>query len=169
MVRRIVPAAAILMFVLVAAQPWGTLDGNEVMWPLLTLLPIHFWAFRQPQSVSSGLVFLAGMTADVLTGGPFGYWALVYLVGLGLSRRAHTMILSQNLVASWVTFLIVMPLTACVGFGVASAYAARLTDWYAIALAAAVGIAAQPVFGLLGGWLERQRAAHALGPPVIGG
>lgn len=60
----------------------------------IPLIVIHYWAIRRPAVLPSWLVFLIGIWVDVLSDGPIGYWALMYLAvfAFGISAQAfrHT-------------------------------------------------------------------------------
>lgn len=81
---RSTPAASVLASACVAAVPWGAGDAAEYMLPLITLFIVHFWASRWRILMPSPFVFLVGLTTDLLTNGPLGFWALLYLLAYGI-------------------------------------------------------------------------------------
>jgi hypothetical protein len=54
----------------------------DATWALLPVVVIHLFAARVPAAMPSWLAFLAGLSMDLATQGPPGYWALIYLAGL---------------------------------------------------------------------------------------
>ena len=75
------PILSIAVLTLIAVLPWGLPSENRFFLPLMPIIAIHYWGLRRPESVPEWSVFLAGLTLDVLTQGPLGYWALIYLLG----------------------------------------------------------------------------------------
>ena len=57
----------------------------EPVWPSALLWASCGWANQGPNAVISALLFGLGLWLDILTGGPFGVWALIGLVGYGLT------------------------------------------------------------------------------------
>ncbi len=57
----------------------------EPVWPSALLWASCGWANQGPNAVISLLLFCLGLWLDILTGGPFGVWALIGLVGYGLT------------------------------------------------------------------------------------
>ncbi|MEQ1651156.1 MAG: hypothetical protein ABL897_01565, partial [Hyphomicrobium sp.] len=78
-VRHVSAFATIAFLALLAALPWGIAPQSRFFLPMLPVVAIHFWTLRHPGLVPEWNVFLIGLALDVLTHGPLGYWALVYL------------------------------------------------------------------------------------------
>lgn len=77
--RKIAPIGSIAILTFIAALPWGLPAGERFALPLLPVVAIHYWTLRHDAWIPEWCVFLAGLTLDVLTQGPLGYWALIYL------------------------------------------------------------------------------------------
>jgi rod shape-determining protein MreD len=87
--RRFAPIGSIAFLTVLAALPWGLPAEDRFFLPLLPVIAIHFWTLRHDAWIPEWLVFLAGLTVDVLTQGPLGYWSLIYLVAhLAATRSA---------------------------------------------------------------------------------
>ena len=82
----ILPGLTAMVAALVAAMPWGLPDSAAFAWPLVALSVISFWSARQPQLMPPPLVFVLGVAIDLVTAGPIGYWALLFLVGHLVAR-----------------------------------------------------------------------------------
>lgn len=80
------PAIWLFALVIIAALPWGLPVNFRFFLPLLPLAAIHHWTMRRPEDCPEWLVFVAGLTVDVLTSAPLGYWALVYLAGYAAAQ-----------------------------------------------------------------------------------
>ncbi len=71
---------SIAVLALIAALPWGLPPQDRFFLPMLPVIAVHFWSLRHPGLVPEWYVFVSGLVVDVLTHGPLGYWALVYLI-----------------------------------------------------------------------------------------
>ena len=88
---RLIPALTIIVATVLVALPWGMAAENRFLLPLLPLIVIHFWTLRRPGDVAEWWVFVAGLSLDILTNGPIGYWALIYLLGYAAAVLSHAL------------------------------------------------------------------------------
>jgi len=89
-----VAALAITTFGAGVAASSNELTRHAV--PLLPYVVIHLASVRQPSAMPSWLAFLSGLSLDVATHGPLGYWALLFLVGLLCVRLASAQRLTSG-------------------------------------------------------------------------
>lgn len=75
--------------------------------PIIPLVVVFFWSIYAPDYLPSVSVFLIGILQDLLTGGPLGLWAVVYLVTqfVVMSQRAYFHGREQKVV--WLGFALV--------------------------------------------------------------
>ena len=66
---------------------------------------VYFWVLRQPQVLKYGLIFIAGMIADVVHGLPFGVNALSLLVIAAVAAYVRVVTVRITLVNDWVSFI----------------------------------------------------------------
>ena len=86
-VLMVLPSCLVIVAVLIAVAPLG-LKGDAVL--VLQIMPYmmaHLFVARGKGFVPSPVMFLAGITLDVTSGGPLGYWALIYLFGVLIARQ----------------------------------------------------------------------------------
>ena len=79
----------ILLATCIAALPLGLPAESRYVLPLLPLAIIFHATQCRPGVVPEWLAFLCGLTLDVLTQGPLGFWAFVYLSAHALALVAH--------------------------------------------------------------------------------
>ena len=129
------PLASIVFLTVVAVLPWGLPSEARFFLPLLPVVAIHYWSLRQPENLPEWFVFFAGLALDVLTHGPLGYWALIYLLGyvLGVLSRPYGHLGQSVRVALFAAALAVVALLAWM---VSSAYALEIVDWRPYAIGA---------------------------------
>jgi rod shape-determining protein MreD len=78
-VRVLAAFVSIAVLALIAALPWGLPPQDRFFLPIVPVIAIHFWGLRHPGLVPEWYAFAVGLGLDVLTHGPLGYWALIYL------------------------------------------------------------------------------------------
>ena len=80
------------------------IDLNYFSVNILYIL-VYFWVLRQPQALKYGLIFIAGMIADVVHGLPFGVNALSLLVIAAVAAYVRVVTVRITLVNDWVSFI----------------------------------------------------------------
>ena len=152
---RLVPVLSIIVLVLISVTPLGLGPKAQFALPLLPFAAIHFWRLESERPLSTGLVFLAGIAVDVLTFGPLGYWALVYLGGVALAEAVGALGLPMRRLARWLVFAAVQGAVCALGFVLACLYFGRLVDPEPMLWAAGGLAVAYPVIASLLGAMDR--------------
>lgn len=132
----IIPVLTLAALTLIAALPWGLSSQNRFVLPLLPVVGIHYWSLRHGPLVPEWCVFLAGLTLDVLTNGPLGYWALIYLlahISATLSAPAATRGVGTRLAL----LAFDLAFVTAVAWILSSIYFLEAADWRPYAIGAA--------------------------------
>ncbi|NNE40407.1 MAG: rod shape-determining protein MreD [Marinicaulis sp.] len=92
-----------LIGVILLATPVRLAEG-WLPTPIIPLLVVFFWSIYSPDYMPSVSVFIIGLLQDLLTGGPLGLWALVYLTTqyVVMSQRSYFLGREQRVV--WLGF-----------------------------------------------------------------
>lgn len=147
-VSSVVPTLTILAAGLLAALPWGFGSEYRFFLPHAVYLVVHFWTLRSPDRVPEWIVFGAGLTLDVLTSGPLGYWSLVFLIGYVIAVLQSPWAASGK-AARWLLFAAALTVLALVEWGLATLYFLEWADWHPFARATlGIGLA-YPLFALV--------------------
>ncbi len=147
--RYIAPFASLAILTLVAALPWGLPPEDRFFLPLLPIVAIHYWSLRHGSLIPEWAVFLAGLTLDVLTHGPLGYWSLIYLVAHSLAILSAP-IASRGVAARIGLFALALVAVTVMAWAVSSVYFLEPADWRPYAFGAGLaGIAALLLVPLL--------------------
>lgn len=77
---------SLLVVLLAAMTPLGLAGDYRFVPAGLVLAVMYFWACRAPRSLPYWLVFLSGLVVDIVSYGPLGYWASVYVAGIYVAR-----------------------------------------------------------------------------------
>lgn len=161
-IGHIVPASTVLIVTLAAAVPWGVpMEEHPFARYLVSFLPflaIHFWLDTRPSAMPPVIAFAAGLVMDVVTRGPLGFWASVFLVGqLVVALRGRRW--GSGVLAGSAGFAATTSVLALVIWTIASAYHLRPLDPTPIAGMALAAICLYPLVALILGLLARERAA----------
>jgi len=94
-----------LFGVIILALPIRLFEG-AVPTPIIPLVVVFFWSIYGPDYLPPLSVFFIGLLQDLLTGGPIGLWAAVYLVAqfIALSQRPYFLGREQKVV--WIGFVL---------------------------------------------------------------
>lgn len=165
----IFPAVVIAFLTLISALPWGLPPEIRFVLPLLPLVAIHYWIVRGTARIAEWFVFLAGLTLDVLTNGPLGYWSIMYLGGHALSTMLAPRARALRF-GGWASLMVVTAALSVVIFAVTSLYAFEIADWRPLVIAAFAAASAYPVLaGLLSLFEDRPRAEGGAAASSAGG
>lgn len=134
--RYIAPIVSLAILTLVAALPWGLPSQYRFFLPLLPVVAIHYWSLRHGALIPEWCVFLAGLTLDILTHGPLGYWALIYLIAHVLAVISAPYA-SRGHAARLALFALALIGVTVTAWAVSSIYFLEPADWRPYAIGAA--------------------------------
>lgn len=166
-VANILPSVVLLLAALACLLNWGLASDGAASLPLVPLAAVFAWGLRRPQQMPAWLVFLVGLLADALTGGPLGYWSLIYLIALASARRAALEWPSSGTLLAWLLFAGTLAASIAVAWAVASIYDGNWSEWHGQGLPAAVALAIYPVLDGLARKRAQQRGDMA--PQIVTG
>ncbi|MGQ0672115.1 MAG: hypothetical protein ACT4N2_04445 [Hyphomicrobium sp.] len=154
-ISAVFPALVIALAVVLAALPWGVEPDWRFVLPGGVYAIVHHFTVADPARVPEWLVFGAGLSLDVLTGGPLGYWSLVYLAGyvvavlqapLGAQDRRGRV---ADRFGRWLKFVVALAVVAGLEWALASLYFLQPADVGPYVAAATVVVLAYPVLALV--------------------
>jgi rod shape-determining protein MreD len=156
--RPFLPAFSVLLAALAIAVPWGLPADATFILPLVLVMMVFCWR-TMPDVVLSPLVaMLLGLLADVMSGGPLGFWALMTLIAASVGGWARSLGEDRNLSnlsTLWLVWIGLVTGLSVLGWLIASAYFFRWIDWWPIVFGALASIVLFPVVlrGLV--WIKR--------------
>ncbi|MBI1261258.1 MAG: rod shape-determining protein MreD [Rhizobiales bacterium] len=130
-VMTIVPFFMAVICVFLSFVPVGRIFGSSVT-PAFAFMAIYYWGVVRPEMFPSVAVFAVGLILDLLSGGPIGLWAFVYVVTYAVVISQRFMLVNAPFSAFWM------------GFVAASAFASVLA-WMAASLFYGTFVAAGPI------------------------
>lgn len=119
--RFIAPVGTVTVLALIAALPLGVPAEDRFFLPLLPVVAIHYWTLRHDAWLPEWVVFLAGLAVDILTHGPLGYWALIYLIA-HLTATLSARLKAKGTLARLMLLGFAIVLVTFVSWAVASIY-----------------------------------------------
>jgi rod shape-determining protein MreD len=76
---RLLPVATTLLAVLISIQPVA-IPGYAALTPAFTLMAVYHWTIYRPNLLPPVVLFLVGLTQDLLAGAPSGTTSLILLL-----------------------------------------------------------------------------------------
>lgn len=127
----VLPTILVLLAVLVAAAPLGAKGDIGLVLQVMPYMMAHLFLARGKGFVPSPVLFLAGIAMDITSGGPLGFWALIYLFGVLIARQLPAGLMHTRLGRLSGLLLVVFVLAAA-QVGLASLYQLKWIDWHPV-------------------------------------
>ncbi|MEX6632059.1 rod shape-determining protein MreD [Hyphococcus lacteus] len=160
LLKAITPTILGLLGVIILAAPIRLFEGFAPT-PIIPLVVVFFWSIYGPDSLPSVSVFLIGFVQDLLTGGPLGLWAMVYLFTqfIVMSQRSYFLGREQKVV--WVGFAFAAAGAGIILWLVMSLMSGVLLPVRSLVLQLAATILIYPLFGAAFSELHRRVLVEA--------
>ena len=158
---KFLPVLSVLFAVIATAVPWGLPADATFILPLVVVMMVFCWraipGTALPPLGAAGL----GLLADLMSGGPLGYWALMCLIAATVGDRPGSLGQGRDFGALWLIWIALVSALGVFGWLLASAYYFRWIDWWPIAFGAVATVVLFPVvlYGLL--WIRNGRIGPA--------
>jgi rod shape-determining protein MreD len=102
-----------------------------VDWPIAPafgLMAVFYWSVYRPDLVPALAVFALGVLQDLISGGPLGLTAIIYLGTYGIVLNQRKIFLGKPFTMSWWGFMMVAIAASFVRWLLSSILAGRLLD-----------------------------------------
>ena len=142
----LVPSLVLFFVVVIAAVPWVLPAEASFILPSLLIIAVFVLTIQRKRKLPGISVFAAGLLFDILTAGPMGYWAILFLRTYTIAVQYRIRAGRTEFSALWAVFAGTAILAAAAGWGLASLYFVRIIDWQPMAIGAAAIIAMFPLF-----------------------
>ncbi len=145
MTKGIVPSLVLFLAVVVAAVPWALPSKASFILPLLLIIIVYVLTLQRRTVLPSLSVFAAGLLMDILTAGPLGYWAIIFLLTHTLAALYGRRDATPGFGMLWLVFAATAVVTSISGWVLASLYFVRVIDWQPMLIGGAVAVALFPL------------------------
>lgn len=161
--KSLLPAFAVFIAVIVTAVPWGLPANATFILPLLVVMMVFCWRAIPGTELHPAAAAALGLLADLLSGGPLGFWALMCLAAATIGAKPGSFRERRNLWLQWLIWTALGFVLGLFGWLLASLYYLRWIDWWPIAVGVATSIVLFPImlYGLL--WVRYARVGHTHG------
>jgi len=88
------------------------LFGGWIPAPELGVIAAFFWALYAPALFPPAAIFSLGLVQDICSGGPLGFWAIIYLAVYGFTLSQRAFFIGRSPVGVWLGFAAVSLLSA---------------------------------------------------------
>lgn len=149
------PSIVLFLAVVIAAVPWVLPAEASFILPLMLIIVIFVLTLMRKRKLPGPSVFAAGVLMDILTAGPLGYWAILFLLTYSVAVQYRARAVRPDFGMLWAVFSGTALLAAGAGWALASLYFVRIIDWWPMAIGGLVAIVLFP----LAAWPLR----HSLG------
>jgi len=146
--KGIVPSLFLFLAVVVAAVPWALPSRASFILPLLLIIIVYVLTLQRRTVLPSLSVFAAGLLMDILTAGPLGYWAIIFLLTHTLAALYGRRDATPGFGMLWLVFAAIAVVTSISGWVLASLYFVRVIDWQPMLIGGAVAVALFPLVAL---------------------
>lgn len=109
----LVPTLVAFFCVLASILPYGSLGGVPIS-PLFPLAAIFFFILTRPAFMTPLSVFAIGIFQDLISGGPLGLWALVYLFVYLVTAAQRILFVGRPAGQAWLGFIFTCALTGVI-------------------------------------------------------
>lgn len=149
------PSIVLFLAVVIAAVPWVLPAEASFILPLMLIIIIFVLTLMRKRKLPGPSVFAAGVLMDILTAGPLGYWAILFLLTYSVAVQYRARAVRPDFGMLWAVFSGTALLAAGAGWALASLYFVRIIDWWPMVIGGLVAIVLFP----LAAWPLR----HSLG------
>ncbi|MEM7191424.1 MAG: hypothetical protein AAF405_00910 [Pseudomonadota bacterium] len=158
---RFLPAFSVLIAVIATAVPWGLPADATFVLPLLVVMMVYCWRALLGTELHPAAAAALGLLADILSGGPLGFWAFMCLVAATVGLKPGSFKERRDVSLQWLVWAGLISLLGIFGWLLASLYYLRWIDWWPIAFGVVTSIGLFPfvLYGLL--WIETGRLGHS--------
>jgi|GEM_PF-2431294 len=125
----ILPILLGFMLVFLAVLPVRMPVTGTHIGPLIVLTVIFHSAVKYPSLLPSFVVFLLGLGFDMLSSGPLGFWALIYLACHMISSSQKLLLEKEKLLTSLLAFVFIACLCAFLSWGLGSIFYGQISPY----------------------------------------
>lgn len=141
----VVPSLVLFLAVVIAAVPWVLPAEASFILPLLLIIVVFALTLQRKRQLPGVSVFAAGVLMDILTAGPLGYWAALFLLTYTIAVQYRLRAGHRSFGALWLVFSVTAIVAAATGWVLASVYFVQIIDWRPMMIGSLVTIALFPL------------------------
>lgn len=156
--RAVTPAVLVLLMILLMAAPVRVPTGMAVT-PLLPAIAVYHFSLYEPERLPGWVTLLLGLFLDLLSGGPLGVWAIVFVSMRYLVDSNSRFLAGHGFAIGWLGFTLSCALALAAVWLLMSLLVFQTIDPRPALLQLVVTAALYPPLGWLLGRLSSWRGA----------
>ncbi|MBL42268.1 MAG: rod shape-determining protein MreD [Rhodospirillaceae bacterium] len=114
LLKNSLPGFSLFIFIFFSILPLG-LSPFKIS-SSIAIIPIFYWSIYRPDLFPIYFVFIAGLLYDLITGGPLGQWALIFILLRVIMETQRKVLMGKKFNVEWLAFIIVVPLVFLIIF-----------------------------------------------------
>lgn len=146
--------------VLLSFVPFGMVFGTSAV-PAFGLMAVYYWAVTRPEVFPPYAILAVGLLFDLLSAGPIGLWALVYIVVYGVVVSQQMLFFGRTFFVFWIGFVGACSVAGVVAWAVGSLYFTRFLSPAPIMTQLVITIIFYPPFATFFGWVQGRLSLQA--------
>jgi len=146
--RVCIPVGLSVVLILFAVLPYG-MPKSALAAPILALISVYYWSVFRPDLMPTSAAFLLGLLVDILSAGPPGLNALVFILVHWAASSQRRALAGKSFSVGWLGYFLIAAAAAVVTWAVACLFHTAILDYIPLLVSHAVGTAAYPLVAVL--------------------
>ncbi|VAV97485.1 hypothetical protein MNBD_ALPHA02-2506 [hydrothermal vent metagenome] len=143
-IRGALPFLSVLLLILLMQLQYR-LFFLDNLFPYLSLAAVYYWSIFKPRLLPVSVLFILGLLQDILSGGPLGMTALLFILVRIFVIRQGSRFLEREFLFNWLFFIFVALLFGFLTWLIASMYLKEIQFFWNAFGQSMLTIAAFPV------------------------
>ncbi len=102
------PGFSLFFFIFISMIPIGLSPFKISL--SIAIIPIFYWSIYRPDLFPIFFVFVTGLLFDLISGGPLGQWAFIFLLLRVVMETQRKVLIGKKFNVEWLAFILVVPI-----------------------------------------------------------
>lgn len=147
-VRICIPVVLSIILIFLSVLPYG-FHKSALAAPILALISVYYWSVFRPDLMPASAAFLLGLLVDILSAGPPGLYALVFVMVHWAASSQRRALAGKSFAVGWLGYFLISAGAASITWIVASLFHATFLEYVPIFVSHAMGTAAYPLVAVM--------------------
>ena len=147
-IRVSVPVFLTIILIFVAVLPYG-FPKSALAAPILALISVYYWSVFRPDLMPASAAFLLGLLVDILSAGPPGLNALVFILVHWAATGQRRALAGKSFAVGWLGYFLIAAGAAIITWIIASLFHTTILEIVPLIVSHAVGTAVYPLVAVM--------------------
>jgi len=143
-----IPVVLSITLILISVLPYG-FPKSALAAPILALISVYYWSVFRPDLMPASAAFLLGLLLDILSAGPPGLHALVFVLVNWAASGQRRALAGKSFAVGWLGYFLIAAGAAAITWIVASLFHATVLEYVPLFVSHAMGTAAYPLVAVM--------------------